>query len=429
MKKIKLSLVVILIGISAVFAQQLIDGIVAIIGKEIILKSEIDQHVQNYVVQNRIDPSTNQEVIANLRNQTLEKLIEQKILLTKAAMDTIEVEDELIDRQVEQRIRYLIDRVGSESKLEAVFGGNMKKIRKDTYKIIKEQMVVEKTRTTKFRGMKISRREVEKFYKTYKDSLPEMQESVEVGHILKNIKPSESALSAAYQKTEKLFKRIKAGESFEELAKIYSEDPASAKRGGDLGLISRGDFVPEFEATAFSLKDGELSEIVQTQFGFHIIKMIERRGEKVRTRHILIQSAPNEDDEKRVVQELDSLRNLIVSGADFKETALENSDDDNVKKDEGMLGFFETEKMVIPQFKTIVAELSVGAISEPFKTDYGYHIVYLKDRQAARPLTLKDDWQRIEQIALNMRMETEYKNWIRELKKSIAIELKAPSNE
>jgi len=423
MNHLRKALLFLLAFSSLLFGQQIIDGIIAVVGKEIILKSEIDQHVQNYVVQNRIDVSKNPDLVDNLRKQTLDKLIEQKLLLVKADIDTIEVEDEMVNKQVEQRIRYMIDQVGSESKLEEVFGGNLKKIRKDTYKIIKEQMVVEKTRATKFRDIKVSRREVEQFYKNYQDSLPSMQESVEIGHILKTIKASDEALMEAYNKAEGLLKRIHAGEDFAELAGKYSNDPASAKRGGDLGLISRGDFVKEFETVAFSLKDDEISDIVQSQFGFHIIQMIERRGEKVRTRHILIQSAPTKADEERIVNELKALSQKIIDGEDFSEIALANSEDENVEKDKGMLGVFETGKMVIPQFKTVVETLKPGEISEPFKTDYGYHIVFLKERIMARRLTLENDWQRIQEMALNFKMEKEYIRWIEDLKKDVSIDM------
>jgi peptidyl-prolyl cis-trans isomerase SurA len=405
-------------------AQQLVEGIAAVVGKEIILKTEIEQYVQNYIWQNKIDVSKNDKLLKDLMKQTLDRLVEQKILLAKAEEDTLTVDDAILDERVEQQIRYMIDRVGSESELEKTFGSPLKKIRKDTRKTLREQLLVEQVRSAKFRSLKISRREVEDFYATYKDSLPKLNETVDISHILMLVKPSDEALSKAYEKANRILEQLKNGADFAKLAELYSDDPASAKRGGDLGLISRGDFVPEFEAAAFNLKDGEISDIVQTQFGFHIIQMIERRGEKIRTRHILIQVLPTAEDEQRTVDKLKEIRQKALNGESFSDLALEYSDDENVQKDKGHLGTFETEKLVIPQFQTVVAKLKPGEISEPFKTDYGYHIVLLEKRNPQHTLTLENDWAQIENIALNHKMEKEYATWISELKKSIAIDIR-----
>jgi len=417
------------IGISAIpaFSQQLIDGIAAVVGKEIILRSEIEQYIQSYVIQNRIDVSKDKSILEPLRKQVLERLIEQKILLNKADEDTLKVDDQMVTQRVDERMNYLISQVGSEEKLEEVFGSSIRKIRKDTAQLLKEQMLVEMARSNKFKSLKVSRREVEDFYKTYRDSLPGLEETVDLSHILKLIKPSEEAQTSAFEKISQLLERIKNGEDFSKLAETYSEDPASSKRGGDLGLINRGDFVPEFEAAAFALKDGEISDIVQSQFGFHIIQMIERRGEKIRTRHILIRAEPTEADEQRVVDLLNTLRGKALAGEDFATLASENSDDENVVKDKGHLGIFESDKLVIPEFKTEIDKLKPGEISLPFKTDYGYHIVRLNAKQDKRILSLDNDWQRIEEFALNKKMEKEYYKWILELKKTISISVQNPA--
>lgn len=404
--------------------QQLVEGIVAVVGDEIILKSEVEQYVYNYALQNRIDLKQNTKLLNNLKKQTLDRLIEQKLLLVKAEEDTITVEDEVLDQRVDQRMRYLIEQAGSEDRLEEMFGGSISKIRRDTRQVVKEQMLVEQVRQLQFRGINVSRREIENFYKTYKDSLPALETTVDISHILMSVKPAEEAQIAAYNKAEQILEQIKNGADFSELASKYSEDPASAKRGGDLGLISRGDFVTEFESAAFKLKDGEISDIVQTQFGYHIIKMMERRGEKIRTKHILIRVAPTEADEARTIEKLREIRQRILDGEDFAELALEYSDDENVAQDKGHLGVFEVDKLVIPEFKKVVSNLKPGEISQPFKTDFGYHIVRLEDRQGGRDLSLESDWQRIEEFALNMKMEKEYRKWIENLRGTVPIDIR-----
>ncbi len=423
MRKIFWLIIFLVFGLQTVNAQQLVEAIAAIVGDQIILKSELDQFVQNYIVQNKLDITPGSEAYNNLRKKMLGGLIEQKVLLAKAKADTITVDDQMLDQRVEERIKYMIQQVGSQDKLEKIFGMSMNQIRKDTRKMIKEQLLVEQVRAKKFRGMKVSRREVEAFYKMYKDSLPVRPATVDISHILMQVKPSEEAQMKAYQKAEMILKELKAGADFAQLAKKYSDDPASAKRGGDLGWTKRGDLVPEFENVAFKLKDGEISGIVQTQFGFHIIQLLERRGERIHTRHILIRVQPTKADEERVVKELENIRQQILNGASFDSLALKYSDDPNVKKDHGHLGVFELDKLQIPQFRAVLSKMKPGEISQPFKTEYGYHIVRLNAFTPAHKLTLKDDWEEIQKYALNYKMQTEYQKWIKELEKHIYIKI------
>jgi parvulin-like peptidyl-prolyl isomerase len=154
--------------------------------------------------------------------------------------------------------------------------------------------------------------------------------------------------------------------------------------------------------------------------------MIERRGEKIHTKHILVRLVPSVEDEQRTINELKAIRQKILDGADFGAMADKYSDDENVVKDHGHLGIFEVENMVIPQFKKVVQTMKIGDISEPFKTDFGYHIVKLNDRQAARKYSLEKDWDRIQQIALNHKMQIEYEKWIKEIKKTVPIEIREP---
>jgi peptidyl-prolyl cis-trans isomerase SurA len=266
---------------------------------------------------------------------------------------------------------------------------------------------------------------VENFYKTYKDSIPEMKETVVISHILKNVTPSQEAQQEAFAKISEIKKRLDNGEDFEELARKYSQDPASAKKGGDLGMISRGDFVTEFETAAFALNDGEISDIVQTQFGYHIIQMIERRGEKIRTRHILIMVAPTDKDEQRTIAQLNEIREKALAGQPFDSLAVLYSDDENVTKDRGLLGTFQPDQLIIPEFKKVVNSLKEGEISEPFKTDYGYHIVKLEKKESARDISLEKDWQKIHDLAYNFKMEKEYRKWIEALKEEVPIEIKS----
>lgn len=425
---IKTFIILIFITINPLLSQQLAEGIAAIIGKEIVLRSEVDQMVQSYALQNKINLANNPAALKEMQSSIFERLIEQKVLLVKADEDTITVNERDVDQRVEQHIKYMIEQVGSEEKLEEAFKNPIKKIRRDLRKETADRLKVDMLRRTKFANVKVGRREVEMFYKTYKDSLGDIKETVDISHILKQIKPSEESKLEAKAKLEKILEMLKNGQKFEDLAKKYSQDPGSKSRGGDLGFTKRGDFVKEFEEVAFALEQGEVSGIVETQFGFHIIKLIEKRGEKIRTRHILIQVQPTENDAKRTYDELEELRTQIINGASFEEIALANSDDENVYKDKGNLGLFEATNLKIPEFKIEVAKLKVGEISHPFQTKYGFHIVRLNKRNEKRQLTLENDWEKISEMALNIKIDKEYKKWIKELKKEIPIKIRANYN-
>ena len=421
-----ISLMIVFTGFAS--AQQLVDGVAAIVGQEIILNSEVDQYVQNYVLQNKINVTSNPEEYERIKKQVLESLVEQKILLTKADEDTITVTDREVDRYLEEQIRTLISRAGSESALESAFQSPMKKIRRDLRSETENRLKIETLRRKKFAEVKVSRREVEEFYEMYQDSLPVLKETVDISHILKQIKSGESSRDAALTKIGEIKDKVDAGEDFAELAQNYSEDPATSVRGGDLGFIKRGDLVTEFEEVAFNLEPGDISGIVETQFGFHIIKMIEKRGEKIQTAHILIQLKPTADDEARVKDELEALRQRALNGESFETLAMENSDDENVQNDKGHLGIWEIDKLAIPQFKTIVSEMETGEISAPFKTEYGYHIVRLNFHEEPRSLTLEKDWDKLQNMALNFKIDSEYKTWITALKEDIPIEYKISTN-
>lgn len=407
---------------SAGLAQQFIDGIAAVVGNEIVLKSEVDQYVQSYIIQNKINVRSNPGLMKQLEQDVLQRLIEQKIMLTKADEDTIVADEREVERRVEEQIRYLIQQVGSEEQLEAAFQSPIKQIRRDLRKEVGERIQVEMLRRTKFQSVKVSRREVELFYTSYKDSLPPMQETVDISHILMQIKPGENSQSEALTRINAIKEQLAAGADFGALATEYSEDPASASRDGDLGFTKRGDFVREFEEVAFNLEPGQISDVVQTQFGFHIIKLVERRGEQIRTSHILIRLTPTADDEKTIVQKLSDVRERIIAGADFDSMAVQYSDDENAAEDKGHLGLWEVDKLAIPAFKQVISDMEVGAISEPFKTDYGYHILKLNAHQPAQALTLENNWEQIQQMALNFKMEKEYTKWIAKIKEEVPIE-------
>ena len=425
MKKILIVFILLLNFFSLGISQQLVDGIAAIVGNNVVLISEINALITQYAFQNRIDISRQPQLYAELGDKFLQNLIDQKLLLIKADEDTIEADGERVDQTVQQQLDYMIQQAGSQEKLEEYYSEPLFKIKRDLRTEAENQMRIGMLREKKFGMVKLSRSEVEKFYETYQDSLPGRKESVTISHILLQVSPSKESLETAYNKILEVQQKLNEGADFAELARKYSEDPGSAANGGDLGFVSRGTFVKEYEEAAFALDKNEISDIVQSQFGFHIIQMLERQGERIHTRHILIQLKPTAEDEQRAKDELLRIRQVILSGdSTFEEMALKYSKDPNVQQDKGHLGRFEAGGFQIKEFEQAVQGLKEGEISMPFKTNFGYHIVLLEKREDARNLSLKRDWDQVEQWAMQNKRENEFKDWLKQLREEIPIVMK-----
>jgi len=314
-KRLYILLGVFLILTTRLFAQEVLDKTVAIVEDNIILKSELYQFSYSMALQLKIDPEKDKVKFDKLIRETLENLIEQKVLLVKAKEDSIVVTDRQIDGTLDEQINRMIQQLGSQERLEEYFGGiSLRQIRRDFRDEIEERLLVDNLKQQKNFEVKISRREIEGFYRAFKDSLPELNESVKISHILVEVEASPAAEKAAEEKAVGILARLKKGEAFAELAQEFSEDPGSATRGGDLGMMQRGDLVPEFEEVAFGLEPGEISEIVRSRFGLHIIQLISKGGEKINPRHILIRLDTSAEDEKRTVKNLEDLRAKILTG-------------------------------------------------------------------------------------------------------------------
>ncbi len=416
---------VMVLASSVGFSQQKIDGIAAIVGNEIILISDINTALAQYSLQTKTNIFANPDLAQRLTQQFLHQMIDEKLLLIKAEEDTISADEERVDQVLQQQLDRMVQQVGSMKALEQYYGSSITKIKKDFRKQISERLIIDKLRQKRFSDIKISRREVEQFFQQYRDSLPKIEPTVDISHILIQVKPSDESLQKAYQKISQIRQKLLNGADFSELAVKYSDDPSARSNKGDLGWVSRGNFVKEFEEAAFALKEGEISDIVQTQFGFHVIQLLERQGEKIHVRHILVQVQPTRQDEQRVVERLKEIRAKILSGeATFEEMALKNSDDPNVEKDKGHLGEYTVGNFQVQAFENVIKNLKPGEISEPFKTEFGYHIVRLNKRTEGREYSLEKDWQLIEQYAIDFKRNQKFREWLAKLREEIPIEIK-----
>jgi len=263
-----------------------IDGIAAIVGENIILKSDVSQVVGMTALQRGLDVSKDMAILEKLQGEVLGSLIDQKVILEMAKLDSIEVAEKDVERALEQQIETFIMRAGTEKMAETMLGQSLNDFRREYWYDMRDRLITEQYQQQLIMSVNINRKNVVNFFTSYKDSLPRFPVTMKIRHLLIRIKPSEKSRSDAEKKINTVRERILAGESFSALAEIYSADPGSKNNGGSLGYIRRNQMVKDFETIAFTQEINMLSEPVETSFGFHILETTEKSGEKIKVRHI-----------------------------------------------------------------------------------------------------------------------------------------------
>lgn len=422
MKKFVLSLV---IAFSAVnFPQDVIDKIVAIVDDEIILKSEWDFQSALFAAQRNL--SDKDEAV---RMQVLNALIEEKLVYAQAELDSIIVSEEDVNRQIDYQLDMLLRQYGTKEKIEQMYGMSLEKIKRELREDVKKNIMVQRLQEKKFGVVEASRREVELFFEKFKDSLGVIPEKLKLYHIFKNPATSSELKKKYRDYAVAILDSIKSGADFATMAKLYSEDPGSAKVGGDLGFVKKGIFYPEFEAAAFALNEGQISEVIESPVGFHIIQLLERRGEAIHTRHILIKVKADDEADLRMIEFLTDVRDSISKKvASFSDFARKYSDDKETAPFGGLLGIFYLNQLD-KNLLDITAKLKEGDVSFPKRVDtekneYGYHIVYLEKRIPQHQPDIDIDYSDLKRLADDYKKQKLYKEWIDELKTKIFWELK-----
>jgi peptidyl-prolyl cis-trans isomerase SurA len=278
-------------------------------------------------------------------------------------------------------------------------------------------------------GIKVTRSEVQDFYNTFKDSIPPVPETFELFEIMRIPALSDEAKNIAYNKIKLILDSLRNGADFSEMAKRNSDDSASAVVGGDLGKVKKGVFVKEFEDAAFLLKQGEISDIVETQFGYHIIKVNEKTGDIIKLQHILVKFPHLESSDFEAINFLKDLKRKVLNNeASFKELAFKYSQDVESAKDSGYIGKLNLNSLADTSEAGILKNLNIGEISDPIRlgdnVNYSYNIFFVKDKFQSHIATLETDYQLIENFALNYKETKELNEWLEELKKSIYVEIK-----
>jgi len=407
---------------------EIVDRVLAIVEDEIILQSEVEVFAQMYAIQLKIDPRIEPEKYDEIRRQALEQLIEQYVLLAKAIEDSIEITEDEVDMVLDQQINEYIKQFGSQEEMEKNLGFSVKKLKSLYREDVRKKGMVDKFRQKKMEEVKITGEELEEFYNTMRDSLPEMPDRYEISHILKSELPDDNSRRRALEKAEMILQKVKEGADFSEMAKEYSDHEVTSSNGGIIGFIKRGDLVESFEEAAFALEPGEVSDIVETPLGFHIIKALEKKDDTMNVQHILIEITKSEEDDAEIANFLIEIKKRAENGEPFEELAKEYSDEPDAKKTGGKLGWIYLEN-IQPEFEAfnqIIPYLMVGEISEPFKTNFGYFIVKLDDKIEKHRLTLEKDRETIEQIAKARKSNDEFLKFLEDAKREVYIEIKDP---
>jgi peptidyl-prolyl cis-trans isomerase SurA len=427
-KKIFSFLIFLLPGI--LLAQpQSIDKIVAIVGDKAILLSEVESQVLQMEQQATYKDS-------NLRCNVLEDIIIQKLLLNQAEKDSVVVSDAQVDGELSKKIRYFVGQIGSVEKLEAYLGKSIVQIKDDFRDRIRDQLVVQQMQGKIAGDVKVSPAEVRAYFESIPaDSIPFIESEIQVAQILKKPPVNQAERERVRKELQDIRQKIIDGRSFASMAAFYSEDVVSAAKGGELGYVGRGDLVPEFEAAAFALKGKDISEVIETMYGFHIIQLVERRGETINVRHILMSPKASANDLEFARIKLDSISEVIRLGRmSFEDAALKFSDDSDTKNNGGLLinpgsgsTWFEVSQMDQSLF-FVVDKMKIGELSDPVPVRIGekkesYRIVSLKARTEPHRANLKQDYQRILLAAENEKKEKLVKDWIERKRQSFFIKI------
>jgi len=409
---------------SIVYSQQVLDKVVAIVDNEVILQSELDFQSQLFASQRKLDPKS-----PAIKTQVLNMLVEDKLLYAQANLDSIQVTEDETKRQIESRIAQIIQQYGSKEKVEQMYGMGIEKIKRELRDEVKKEIMIYRLQEKKFGIMEASRREVEEFFAKYKDSLGVIPEKVKISHIFKNPKTSESSKLRSKLLAQKLLDSIKAGADFAALAKSNSEDPGSAAHGGDLGFVKRGVFYPQFESAAFELTVNEISPVIESPVGYHIIQLLEKRGDAIHCRHILVKVKADEEADLKTIEMLTDIRDSVVRyKLPFSEMAKKYSDDKETAVFGGVLGTFY-QNQVDKNLLDVVSKLKEGEISFPRRIDYsanvyGYHIVYLQKKIAQHSPDINIDFDEVKRLAEEYKKQRLYGEWIAEIKKKIFWEIR-----
>ncbi len=417
-----------------VYGQQalLIDKVIARVGTETILMSDVENQF-SYQAKRDLDAGN------DLKCEILQSVVAQKLIVHQARLDSIEVSDEMLEANLAARIENVLRQMnGDESFFEEYYGMSINEMRDNLRLDLEQQMLAEQMQNKVINEVYITPKEVKEFfYSIPKDSIPFLNAEVELSEIVMAPKVNSEERSKALQQIIDIRKRIvEGGESFEDLAKTYSDDPGSGSRGGDLGLAERGIYVQEFESAAFGLDEGEISDPVESVHGFHIIKMIKRKGTSIHVKHILVKPNITEADRIKVKNELDSLKiKLDSSEISFivavKTHSLEDvpsyHNNGRIQNPNTGKSIFETAQLPSDIYFAI-EDLEVGEITDPIEYplptgETYYRLIKLESRTKPHKASLEQDYTKILNFSKESKKNEYFSQWLEDKLKETFVEL------
>lgn len=400
--------------------KKLVDKIIAQVGAEIVLLSDVETEFQYYKAQNTtVEP--------NAKCMILEQILAQKLLIDQAKLDSIEVPEDQVENQLDLRMEGVLKKMGGDEVLFQQYYGKsvseMKNIyRDDIHNSIMAEMMQDKL----MQDINITPTEVYDFFNNIPaDSLPYFNSEVEISQILLAPQVNETEKSKAFEKIKNIKTQLENGEPFENLAKKYSDDPGSGSKGGDLGWVKRGTFVPKFEAAAYTLKKNEISDIVESEYGYHIIQLLERRGNTIHTRHILVKPSITSEDMKNAEKKLDSIRTLIAKDSMKFEDAVKKfsdpksmsfSNNGRMTNPASQTTFFQMNELQ-PDVYFAIESLKENEMTSVMETnnemgETRYQIIKLNTKTNPHRANLKQDYSKIQSYAKNSKKNEYINNWV-----------------
>ena len=419
--KIKYCLLVFFCGF--LFSQQnvLLDKVAAVVDDKIVLLSDVVLAANALAAQESVNPSLSPKKYNDLLLKASESMIEQLVIIKMAEVDSVTVLEKDVEKALERQIDNIISQSGGKEAAEQVLGKKISDFKRSYRDDMEGKLVAEKYTNQLTMDIKITRPEVESFFSIYKDSIPSFPTEHKVRHILFEIKPSNESIKKTKNIALSIIKEINNGMTFENAAKKYSEDPGSKEVGGYLGVVSRGTFVKEFEKAAFTLEINKISEPVQTSFGFHIIEVLNRSGEKVEVRHILIKTKITDEDKEKTYKNSLDIYQKIKTKDNFITSALDYSNDETTKENGGYLGWIDAEYYQVKELASVIKNIESNVCSAPILTNFGYHLLWIDEIKEGGPPNLQSNWTELEGMALNKKKSDWYSNWITEIKTKVYI--------
>ena len=413
----KVLIILLTLTLSIAVNAQSIDKVEAVIGDEIVLTSEIETQYLQYL-------SQGEKKSSDIRCDIIEDLMFQKLLINQAKLDSVQVSNEEVEQEITKRLAYFEKQLGSIAKVEEYFNKTSSDIEIELKKVIQDQFQAQRMQSQITSDIKVTPAEVKDLFESLNEiDIPTIPIQVEVIQIVIKPEISQDQKDQIREKLNNFRDRVYKGEDFKVLATLYSDDPGSATRGGELGFVNRGDLVPEFERAAFRLKEGDISEVVESQFGFHIVQLIERRGEQINVRHILIKAQANATASRNSQLKADEIIKQINSGViTFTDAVVKYSDDDS-KNNGGLLlnsstmSTMHTLDDMSASLRLKVQSLEVGdiastAIIQMSDESAAYRILKLNKKVEAHKANLVDDFTIIKDFAVNAKKQEVLLKWV-----------------